>query len=110
MTHLSAYGHREAEMNGMAIHAREPALADLRTFCIAIDLGSLGKAARVMHVSQPALSKRLRSLETWAGVRLLVRSHRGVAPTAAGMRLYPAARRLLADDDALADLIDRLHG
>lgn len=93
----------------MTGNAREPQLADLRAFCMVIDLGSLGMAAKVLHVSQPTLSKRLRSLERWAGVRLLVRSHRGTSPTPAGTRLYPAAQRVLADDEALVEMIDRLH-
>jgi DNA-binding transcriptional LysR family regulator len=61
-----------------------------------------------LHVSQPALSKRLRGLECLVGVKLLERSTCGVSPTPAGQRLYGAAQRLLADVDeveaALADL------
>jgi len=84
---------------------RGPELAELRAFCAAVDLGSLGRAARVLHVSQPALSKRLRVLETLAGARLLERSHRGVSPTPTGRRLYLAARRVLAEDEAVEELI-----
>jgi DNA-binding transcriptional LysR family regulator len=84
---------------------RGPELAELRAFCAAVDLGSLGRAARVLHVSQPALSKRLRVLETLAGARLLERSHRGVSPTPTGRRLYLAARRVLAEDEAVGELI-----
>ena len=84
---------------------RGPELAELRAFCAAVDLGSLGRAARVLHVSQPALSKRLRVLETLAGSRLLDRSHRGVSPTPTGRRLYLAARRVLAEDEAVEQLI-----
>ncbi len=90
-------------------HVRELQLADLRAFCTAIELGSLGRAARMMHVSQPALSKRLHSLETLTGVCLLVRSHRGVSPTPAGTRLYPVARRVLAENEAIVELIKGLH-
>ncbi len=59
-----------------------------------------------MQVSQPALSKRLRSLEALAGARLLERSSRGVRPTPAGERLYGEARKLLAQ----AETIDALLG
>ena len=38
-------------------------------FCAAVDLGSLGRAARLLRVSQPALSKRMRSMEAVASVR-----------------------------------------
>ena len=84
---------------------RGPELAELRAFCAAVDLGSLGRAARVLHVSQPALSKRLRVLETLAGARLLERSHLGVSPTPTGGRLYVAARRVLAENEAVEELI-----
>ena len=50
---------------------RSADIAELRAFCAAVDLGSLGRAARLLRVSQPALSKRLRVLEALAGARLL---------------------------------------
>ena len=83
---------------------RGPEIAELRAFCSAVDLGTVGKAAVSLKISQPALSKRLRTLEAAAGTQLLERSRRGVAPTAAGRRLYPEARRLLEQ----ADVIERL--
>jgi len=85
---------------------RGPEIAELRAFCAAADLGTLGKAAVSLKISQPALSKRLRSLETAAGTRLLERSSRGVAPTAAGRRLYPEARRLLQQADVVDQLLE----
>lgn len=80
-------------------------LAELRAFCAAVDLGSLGSAARLLRVSQPALSKRMRSLEALAGAQLLVRSSRGIATTEAGERLYVEARRLLAQAEAVEELM-----
>jgi DNA-binding transcriptional LysR family regulator len=88
---------------------RTPELAELRAFCAAVDLGSLGKAARLLRVSQPALSKRLRALEALSGSRLLERSTRGVAPTAAGRQLYEAARGLLAEAEAIEALMEGLE-
>jgi DNA-binding transcriptional LysR family regulator len=83
---------------------RGPEIAELRAFCAAVDLGTLGRAAVSLKISQPALSKRLRALEAAAGAELLERSRRGVVPTAAGRRLYPEARRLLDQ----ADVVERL--
>jgi len=80
-------------------------LAELRAFCAAVDLGSLGSAARLLRVSQPALSKRMRALEALAGAQLLVRSPRGIVATAAGERLYVEARKLLAQADAVEELM-----
>jgi DNA-binding transcriptional LysR family regulator len=85
---------------------RGPEIAELRAFCSAVDLGTLGKAAVSLKISQPALSKRLRALEAAAGTRLLERSSRGVAPTAAGRRLYPEARRLLEQADVVEELLE----
>jgi DNA-binding transcriptional LysR family regulator len=85
---------------------RGPEIAELRAFCTAVDLGTLGKAAVSLKISQPALSKRLRALETAAGTRLLERSPNGVSPTAAGRRLYPEARRLLQQADVVEELLE----
>lgn len=88
---------------------RPPEIGELRAFCAAVDLGSLGRAARLLNVSQPALSKRLKALEAVAGARLLERSSRGVKPTAAGTKLYAAARRVLAEAELLEGLLGSLH-
>ena len=85
---------------------RGPEIAELRAFCAAYDLGTLGRAAVSLQISQPALSKRLRSLEAAAGTQLLERSHSGVVPTAAGRRLYPEARRLLDQAEVVEELLD----
>lgn len=84
---------------------RSVELAELRAFCAAVDLGSLGRAARLLRVSQPALSKRMRALEALAGAPLLERSTRGITPTAAGERLYLEARRLLQQADTVEELL-----
>jgi DNA-binding transcriptional LysR family regulator len=82
-----------------------PDLNELRGFCVAADLGSLGRAAVRLRVSQPSLSKRLASLETKVGTRLLDRSARGVALTAAGRRLYRHARPLLEAADQVGEVM-----
>jgi LysR family transcriptional regulator, low CO2-responsive transcriptional regulator len=85
---------------------RGPEIAELRAFCSAVDLGTLGKAAVSLKISQPALSKRLRALEAAAGTKLLERSSKGVVPTTAGRRLYPEARRLLHQADVVEQLLE----
>lgn len=89
---------------------RSPDLAELRAFCAAADLGSIGRAAITLGISQPALSKRLRTLETVAGVELLERSRRGVKLTDAGRNLYPEARKLLDQADVITDMLGRFEG
>src|SRR3954453_19580711 len=87
---------------------RTPEVTELRSFCTAEDLGSVGRAAIRLHVSQPALSKRLQALEQLAGVALLERSSRGVTLTPAGRRLYTEARRLLEQAELVEDLMPGL--
>jgi DNA-binding transcriptional LysR family regulator len=89
----------------MASGARPPDINELRTFCSAADSGSLGRAALRLGVSQPALSKRLASLEALAGTQLLERSSKGVKLTPAGRRLYDEARRLLDQADKLDEVL-----
>jgi DNA-binding transcriptional LysR family regulator len=89
---------------------RAPDLEELRTFCTAAELGTLGRAATRLHVTQPAISKRLRSLEDLCGVRLLNRTGRGVTLTPAGERLYAHARRILVELSDLAATLDELRG
>src|SRR6266496_1802569 len=96
-------GPRDAPANRQRRSIRGPEVAELRAFCAAVDLGTLGRAAVSLGVSQPGLSKRLRALESAAGTKLLERSRSGVRPTAAGRRLYPEARRLLEQ----ADVVER---
>ena len=82
-----------------------PDLTELRGFCVAADLGTLGRAAVRLHVSQPSLSKRLATLEAKVGTRLLERSPHGVTLTPAGRRLYTHARALLEQADHVADVM-----
>jgi DNA-binding transcriptional LysR family regulator len=89
---------------------RSPDVAELRAFCAAADLGSIGRAAISLGISQPALSKRLRTLEGVAGVELLERSRAGVKLTAAGRNLYPEARKLLDQADVITDVLGRFEG
>jgi DNA-binding transcriptional LysR family regulator len=92
----------------MAKPLRAPDIIELRAFCLAADLGGIGRAAVALRTSQPAVSKRLRSLEAIAGAKLLERSSAGVKLTTAGKRLYPEARRLLDQADAITDLLGTL--
>lgn len=65
--------------------------AALRAFIRTIERGSITGAARDMGVSQPAVSKLIRNLETHTGARLLERSSRAVKPTPIGLALYEAS-------------------
>jgi DNA-binding transcriptional LysR family regulator len=74
-------------------------LLDLRAFLAVFDHASFHKAAELLNLSQPALSRRVQGLEARLGTALFERSTRQVATTAVGRRLEPMARRLLDEFD-----------
>ncbi|GAA1591948.1 LysR substrate-binding domain-containing protein [Kribbella hippodromi] len=71
-------------------------LDDLRLFTNVAAEGSITGGARMMHLSLPSASARVRALEAQAGVPLLVRERRGVRLTPAGATLARHARDVLA--------------
>jgi DNA-binding transcriptional LysR family regulator len=78
---------------------------DLAAFVVVARERSFTKAAAKLAVSQSALSQTIRSLETRLGVRLLTRTTRSIAPTAAGERLLKTiAPRFEEIESALASL------
>ncbi len=72
---------------------------ELTSFVEVAEQLHFGRAAARLHISQPALSKRIRSLETKVGGLLLARDRRGVALTPAGSLLYKESRGILRDLD-----------
>jgi LysR family transcriptional regulator, nitrogen assimilation regulatory protein len=63
-------------------------LRQLETFVKVAELGSFSKAALILNIAQPALSRQVRLLETELRENLLLRTGRGVVLTEAGKRLY----------------------
>jgi DNA-binding transcriptional LysR family regulator len=75
----------------------------METFISVIETGSFSAGARRMKVGQPAVSKAIAQLESKLGVRLFVRSTRGLTPTEAGQRFYERAKAAVeAAEDAEA--------
>jgi DNA-binding transcriptional LysR family regulator len=73
----------------------------VRYFVAVADELHFGRAATKLYVSQPALSKQIRRLESEVGAQLLVRDSRHVALTARGEHFLGDARRLLALADRM---------
>lgn len=77
-------------------------LRQLRYLLAVAAHGGFSRAAVHEHVAQSALSEQVARLERELGTPLLVRDRRGVRPTPAGEQALVAARRVLAEVDALA--------
>jgi DNA-binding transcriptional LysR family regulator len=71
----------------------------METFIRVVETRSFSAAARHLNVGQPAVSKSIAQLEERLGVRLLMRSTRGLMPTEAGQGFYQRARRAIAAAD-----------
>jgi DNA-binding transcriptional LysR family regulator len=74
-------------------------ILDLRAFLLVAETRSFHRAAEALHVSQPALSRRIQKLESAVGAPLLERTTRSVAPTAVGQNLLPLVRRMIEEFD-----------
>ena len=70
-------------------------LKHLQSFVRVAELGSFSKAARVLDIAQPALSRQVRQLETDLRETLLLRNGRGVSLTDAGRRLFDHGVQIL---------------
>lgn len=67
-------------------------LHQLRALAAVSETGSIQEASRLLHVTQPALSKAIKELETSVGATLFVRTSKGVQLTPHGQRLVAHAR------------------
>lgn len=82
-------------------------LRHLRYFTTVVRQGTFGRAAEMLGITQPALSRQVRDLEREIGVSLLDRAARGVAPTHAGESFYIDALHVLQHVDRLTSEVIR---
>jgi molybdate transport repressor ModE-like protein len=80
---------------GAGIAHRVPDLGALELLLAVARLGSLGRAARELGITQPAASSRIRSMERQLGVALVDRSPRGSRLTREGALVTDWARRVV---------------
>lgn len=89
-------------------------IAQLTTFVAVVDHGSFSEAARVLGLSQPAVTMQIQALEADIGATLLDRGYRRVSLTEAGQVLLPYARRVIGELDearsSIALLSDSISG
>jgi LysR family transcriptional regulator, benzoate and cis,cis-muconate-responsive activator of ben and cat genes len=76
-------------------------LRPLAHFVAVYEQGSLSSASRRRFIAQPSLSAAIKQLENELGQQLFLRHARGVKATEAAEQLYPLAKQLLAQADAI---------
>ena len=67
----------------------------LETFIVVADLGSFNRAAEALYITPPAVTKQINLLEKDLGLKLFVRTHRGLSLTEAGKSLYKDAKYII---------------
>ncbi len=82
----------------------------LRMFATVVRSGSFSKAAEILNISQPAISKGVRDFELQVGCRLLNRTPKGVVPTPEGLALSRRAEALFAVERAAEEELSALRG
>lgn len=85
-------------------------LYHLRTFVAVAEEGNLSRAAERLHLSQPAVSAHVKSLEEELGVNLFTRTPRGMDLTGNGRRLTLTAREALHRAQAMLEEAQALRG
>ncbi|WP_426412967.1 LysR family transcriptional regulator [Bradyrhizobium ganzhouense] len=82
----------------------------LRHFLAVLDHGSLSAAAKIVHLSLPALSRSLRSLEDELRVPLFDRQDRRLRPTPYALTYADRARRIVFDEKEGARALALMRG
>ncbi|RBI65424.1 LysR family transcriptional regulator [Vreelandella sulfidaeris] len=83
--------------------------ATLRAFVAVAKTGSVSRAAEQLHLTQPAISLKLKQLQANLGLNLFSRRPQGLALTADGHALLPAAEKALASAHAFEQTAGALH-
>lgn len=89
---------------------RQVDLGWMRIFVAVCRAGSLSEGARLLNLTQPAVSYQIRRAEAELGTPLVRRLHRGVTPTEAGQALLEILSRSVDQVDELAARLRRQGG
>ena len=82
----------------------------LRAFLAIVETGSLGRAAAGLHLTQPALSRIVKRLETQLQAQLFERHSTGMELTSFGHALLPYATHLSTEETLAIDELNALRG
>src|SRR6476660_8701853 len=81
----------------------------LRAFVTIAAEGNLTRAAERLHLTQPAVSLQLKSLQATLGLQLFTRTAAGMVLTDDGVKLLPFAERVLSSVSEFRQGADALH-
>src|SRR5262245_43087254 len=84
-------------------------LKHLRTFITVWEQGTLTKAASILHITQPALSRQINALQEEFGFALFERTGRRLQLTTRGEKVLRECRRLLTQAGELSDRVRELR-
>ena len=79
-----------------------------KVFYIVASLGNISRAAEVLYISQPAVSKSIKLLEESLGITLFSRNSRGVSLSHEGLLLYESVRKAFKELELAEDLLQKL--
>ena len=82
----------------------------LRIFIAVVDAGSFSRAAEALAISQPAVSKAVRELETQLETTLLDRKGRSFRPSEPGQSLYSYGRSIFALEREAHEMLAAFYG
>jgi DNA-binding transcriptional LysR family regulator len=88
---------------------RQLNLRQVEAFKAVIENGTVSRAAEMLHISQPAMSKLIAHLEQDTGLKLFDRVKGRLAPTERGMRLYEEIDRIFAGVRQIENAVDAIR-
>jgi DNA-binding transcriptional LysR family regulator len=88
---------------------RQLNLRQVEAFKAVIENGTVSRAAEILHISQPAMSKLIAHLEFDSGLKLFDRHKGRLAPTENGMRLYKEIDRIFAGLRQVENAVDAIR-
>lgn len=88
---------------------RQINLRQVEAFKAVIENGTVSRAAELLHISQPAMSKLIAHLEFDTGLKLFDRVKGRLAPTEHGMRLYAEIERIFAGVRQVENAVDAIR-
>ena len=84
--------------------------ARCKAFLTSAETGSFSKAAEILGYTPSGVSQLVTAFESDLGFALLLRSKRGVAPTADGERMLPAVRDFIAHEGRMYQIAAEIKG